>query len=191
MTQIKPIYSLTELYNMLLNHKYPKKVLVVLDLDLTLIKEKEDQTDELIEPEVSKKLFKHMRDNNIWFLFLTARFGTVVCNAKKRNLTEMTENIRETLFPVFRELGLDVSEFDKENDECIPIRSDAGRTVGVIYRGILFGANKGHIIKQFRKMTDADKTHPYTIFVDDIEEYLTGAIKHVPRITALQRFIKN
>lgn len=190
MKQIKTIHSIAELHKMLLKHPDPNKVLVVLDLDLTLIKEKEDGTDELIEPEVTKKFFTYMLENNIWFLYLTARFFKTVCNAKKRDLDEMTRNIRETLFPIFKELGLDVSLYNKDDDKNVTvIKSEKGRCIGIIYRGILFGANKGHIIKQFRKMYEADKTHPYTIFVDDIPEYLQGAIKHVPNIIALRRLI--
>ena len=188
---IRSIYSLRELHDILEQHQEKHKLFVVYDIDLTIVlRNLYDDQDILIEPVITKQLFHYMLDQNIWFIFLTARFYDTVCNARKRNLDEMTENIRETLFPIFQELGLDVSHHDKDDSPEIIIKNDKGKCVGVEYRGILFGDKKGEIIKHYRKKYGITESHPHVIFVDDVDEYLKGAIKHVPGITVLKRYIK-
>ncbi len=191
MKNIKTIYSLKELHDVLEKHVDLKRLILFLDLDLTLIRATHDDKDELIEPEVTKKMFDFLHEKNIWYVFLTARFHNSVCQEKKRkeSLCEMKENI-ENLYPIFEQLGVECSHFkDNKNEYLELIKNDKNKTVGIMYKGILLGDKKGEIIKHFRLKYGLDKTHPHTLFADDLEKYLRSVKKHVPNSFVFRRLI--
>lgn len=190
MSKVQTIYSLKELHNLLEKHDNKDQIVVFFDLDLCIVQPHpdDDAIDILIEPEVTKQLFDHIKENNIYFSFVTARFYDSVCNNKKRNLEDMNENVFGTLYPVFEQLGLDFEEF-KEDDTFHHLKNHNGTTVGGIYRGIMFGHKKGEIIKHFKKQYGLDETHPITVFVDDYEPYIKNVRKHVPDAIILKREI--
>lgn len=193
MSKIKSIYSLKELHDLLEKHVNLERLILFLDLDLTVIQESTDGSgdDILIEPEVTKKLFDFLHKNNVWYTFVTARFHNVVTSEKKRKeyLEEMNENI-EMLYPIFEQIGIDCNYFkNNKNEDLQVLKNDKNKTIGIIYKGILLGDKKGEIIKCFRNMHGLDKTHPHVIFVDDIDKYLRNVKKHVPSAFVYKRQI--
>ena len=198
----KSIYSLKELHDLLETHPHQQELILFLDLDLTLIQEKcslpkkdedsECEEDELIEPEVTRKLFDFLHKQNIWYTFVTARFHDhVLVKKKKRDeiLHEMTDNI-EKLYPIFEELGVDCSEYKSNVSDILVIKNDHKKPVGIMYKGLLLGDKKGELIKFFRKQYGIDKTHPHVIFLDDIDKYIKSVKRHVPDAIVLKREIK-
>ena len=193
MKNVKTIYSLKELHDVLESHTDLKRLILFLDLDLTLIRANEDDKDELIEPEVTKKMFDFLHENNIWYVFLTARFHNIICLDRKRkeSLPEMKENI-ENLYPIFEQLGVDCSHFkDSKNEYLELIKNEKNKTVGIMYKGILLGDKKGEIIKHFRLKYGLDKTHPHTMFADDLDRYIRNVKKHVPNSFVFRRLISD
>ena len=65
MKNVQTIYSLKELHNLLEKHVDLKKLILFLDLDLTLILADENDRDILIEPAVTKEMFKFLHDNKV------------------------------------------------------------------------------------------------------------------------------
>lgn len=193
MKNVQTIYSLKELHNLLENHVDLKRLILFLDLDLTLIQADETcpERDVLIEPEVTKKMFKFLHDNKVWYQFITARFHDVICNKKKREacIDEIRENI-ENLYEVFEEMGIDCSEFKNNKIETMEvIKSEKNRTIGIIYKGILMSEKKGEMIKHFRLKYGLQNSHPHIIFVDDLPAYLRNVKRHLPHSSCFQRCI--
>lgn len=194
MSKIKTIYSLKELHDLIEKHEDKKRLMIFLDLDLTIIRgsDHNEEIDVLIEPEITKKLFSYIKHHQIYFSFVTARFHDTVCNKKKRNLKDIEENLYATIFPVLEELGLDLSYYKQKKleNKFHLVENEKGRCVGILYRGIFYGSRKGEIIKHYRKEFGLDKSHPHAIFVDDHETYLKSVVKHVPDAIVLRREIK-
>ena len=192
MSQIKTIYSLKELHDLLEKHPNKDELFIAFDIDMTIVMENENNEDILIEPEITKKLFKFLIDNNIYFTFVTARFYNYVCNDKKREkvVDEMKENI-EMLYPIFEELGMDLTEYKNGNlgEKVEILKDEKGNTQGIIYKGIVLSGKKGPAIKHYRRIFGIDKTHPYTIFIDDLDLYLNSVKKFVPNSLVLRREI--
>jgi hypothetical protein len=188
MSRFKHITSLKELLNLIKSHKFPNKLIVFFDLDLTLIQEKDDISDELIEPEITKELFDYILKNKIGFSFVTARFHNTVCSERKRNLKEMRQTIEDGLFPIFEDLGIDCECYKKEiNPEAEIIKNDKGKTVGILFHGIFFGIKKGELIKHYMNEHGLNKTHPFTFFIDDLESNLKNVRKHIPGAIVIRR----
>ena len=194
MRKIRTIYSLKELHRLLEEHDEKKKIVIFFDLDQTIVADCDTNSDldVLIEPQITKDLFAYMMKHNIYFSFITARFYDTVCNSKKRNLPEIRKNIYETLFPIFEELGIDISGYKSKDmhDKYHIIKNDRNISIGMLYHGIIFGGKKGEIIKHFRSECNLDKSHPITIFVDDHDKYLKSVVKHVPNAIVLRREIE-
>ena len=192
MSKIKTIYSLAELQDIIEKHPHKDKLSIMFDIDLTIVMEDQNNKDVLIEPEVTKKLFKYLIDNDIFFSFVTARFYDYVCNAKKREtvVDEMKENLEE-LYPIFEDLGIDLTDFKngKMGNELHVIKDENGRTAGIMYKGIVLSGLKGPVIKHYKREFGIDKTHPYTIFIDDVDTYLNSVKRHVPNSLVLRRKI--
>ena len=189
---IKTVYSLSELHDLVKNHHSPDKLFIAIDLDLTIVEShpEDENLDVLIEPETTKKLFDYMDQNEIHYTFMTARFYDTVCNKKKRNLQEIEENLYTTIFPLLEDLGMDLSYFKQDSikHDCYLIKNDKNRTVGIVYRGIVFGNKKGEIIKHYTKDLGIHDTH-HIIFIDDYDEYIDNVRRHVPHATILKREI--
>tara|TARA_R110002153_G_scaffold271183_1_gene438265 strand:- start:168 stop:761 length:594 start_codon:yes stop_codon:yes gene_type:complete len=192
MNKIKSIYSLSELHDLIKKHKHKSKILVCFDIDLTIVREDENDKDVLIEPEVTKELFNYLIENNIYFTFVTARFYDCVCNAKKRDLVkdDIKENL-EALYPIFEDIGIDLTDYKngKMGDELVLITDEKGRTQGIMYKGILLSGRKGPVIKHYRRIYGLEKSHPHTIFIDDVDIYLNSVKKYVPNSLVLRRKI--
>ena len=193
MKNVQTIYSLKELYNLLEKHVDLKRLILFLDLDLTLIQADENNgdKDQLIEPQVTKDMFKFLHDNKVWYQFVTARFHDVICNQKKREacLDEIRQNI-EDLYVLFEEMGIDCSSYKNNKcEEMEVLKSSSGRTIGAIFKGLLLGDRKGEVIKYFRLKYNLDKSHPHVIFVDDLPPYLKSVKRHLPFATVIQRCI--
>ena len=87
-------------------------------------------------------------------------------------------------------MGIDCREFKNNKNETMEvIKNDRGRTVGVIFKGILLSDKKGELIKHFRLKYGLHNSHPHVIFVDDLVPYLRGVRKHLPNSICLQRCI--
>jgi len=192
MSKIKSIYSLRELHDLVEKHPEKDKLFIAFDIDLTIVMGDENDKDILIEPEVTKKLFKFLIDNNIYFTFVTARFYDYVCNDKRRSkvIEEMKQNL-ENLYPIFEELGMDLTEYKNGNlgNELQVLKDEKGTTQAVVYRGIVLSGKKGPAIREYRKISGIEKSHPYTIFIDDIDQYLNSVKRYVPNSLVLRRKI--
>lgn len=184
MTEIAAVYSLKELHQYLENHPNKKDVMVFFDFDLTLI---DDDKDVLLEPQVTKDLFKFLRDNGIDHCVVTARFYDTVCSDKTRELPAMDFNIKHYIHPILEQLGLDVNPYKGKDLKNVvhKIHNDKGECVGVLYRGIFFGDRKGEIIKHYLEEAPFKKSH--TIFIDDYDYYLDNVRTHMPSTLTIKR----
>jgi hypothetical protein len=179
------IYSIAELENIIRKHKQKDNLMIWFDLDETLVKSSDDQyTDVLIEPEETQALFDYIHQENILYSFITARFHDTVCNKNKRKLSEMNENILDTIYPFLTKLGIDISEFENEETPYI-IKAKNGRCVGVIYKGIIFTGLKGPAIKHYSEKSDLDKR--LHIFIDDNDIYLNSVARNVDNCLVIKR----
>ena len=131
-----------------------------------------------------------MMKHGINFAIVTARFYDTACN-KKRNLKDIKNNIDVSIFPILEELGIDVTAYkDKElDDQMHLVRDEKGKTVGLLYKGVIFSGIKGQAIKHYRRQFGWDKKHTTNIFIDDIDTYLNSVVKHVPEAIVLKRHI--
>ncbi len=188
MKDIPAVYSLRELHDYLETHPDKKEIIVFFDFDLTLI---DDDKDTLLEPQVTKDLFKFLRDNQIDHCVVTARFYDTVCDDKTRELSSMDFNIKEYIHPILKQLGSDVSPYQHKDLKNVvhKIRNDDGECVGVLYRGIFFGDKKGEIIKHYLKDAPFNKKHP--IFIDDYDPYLKNVRTHMPSVLTIKRFYED
>lgn len=195
MRKVRTVYSLKELHKLLeqFDQNEKKNLFIYFDIDLTIVMPhpNNEDIDILIEEDVTKELFAYIMKHKIYFALITARFFDTVCNCKKRDLDEMENNVTTTIYPFLEKLGLDVSIYkDKElNNKIHLIKNENDKTVGAIYKGIIFGGKKGEIIKNYRKEFGFDKTHPLTVFIDDYEPYIRNVVKHVPDAIILRREI--
>lgn len=194
MTKIQTIYSLKELHDLVENHHDKERLMIWFDIDLTLVHPdpENEEVDILIEKDVTKKLFSYILNNQICFSIVTARFYDIVCNAAKRDLNAIRENIVNTIFPFLEELGLNVDIYkDSKLDNTFHlIKNEKNKCVGLLYKGILFSGNKGETIKNYRREFGFDNSHPNTIFIDDHDTYLRSVVKHVPGCIVLRREIQ-
>lgn len=103
----------------------------------------------------------------------------------------MKDNIESTLFPIFREIGIDISIYDTpEADRNVYyIENNKNEIVGVLYKGIFFGDRKGEIIKNYLNTMGLETLYPHVVLIDDLIENLENARKHVPNIILLKRDI--
>lgn len=163
-----------------------KNVCVWLDWDENIIN---SSTNEIIEPEVTRKLFDYMISNEIFFSIITGRFHDTVCNDNTRVLKDMEYNIVYTIFPVLKKLGVYADKFvtPESKKHIYKIGTSRGKCVGVLYMGIIFSGNKGQTIKNYLRQTKIKSTH--NIFVDDYEPYLTEATKSFPEMTVFRRYV--
>ena len=184
MSHIPVIHSLRELHDYLESHPNKQDVFVFFDFDLTLI---DDDKDVLLEPEVTKDLFRYLRDNKIEHCIVTARFYDTVCNDDTRELVNMDYNIKHYIHPILEQLGLNVKPYQSKKLKNVihKIHNHNGECVGVLYRGIFFGDRKGEIIKHYLEKYPIKKSH--TIFVDDYDPYLANVRKHMPSTLAIKR----
>ena len=188
MTNIPSISSLSELHEYVKKHPKKDEIFIFFDFDMTLIN---DMKDTLLEPQITKDLFKYLQDHGIYHAVVTARFYDTVCNKSKRNLQDMEENIFETIHPILEELGMDLNVYKGEDlkDTVMELFNDKRKCVGILYRGIFFGDKKGEIIKHFLKNSGVNKEH--IIFVDDYDPYLDNVRKHVPHCLSVKRLYYN
>lgn len=195
MGKIQNVFSLRELHDLLEQIEDKTKTMVWFDFDLCLVQphHADDEKDVLIEPQTTKKLFKYMMEHGINFAIVTARFYDTACNHKKRNLTDIKENIETSIFPILEELGIDITAYKDRNldDQLHLIKNEKGKTVALLYKGIIFSGIKGQAIKHYRRQFDWDKKHTTNIFIDDIDTYLNSVSKHVPEAIVLRRHISS
>ena len=188
MSNIPTMYSLKELHDYIIEHPEKHEIFVFFDFDLTLI---DDENDVLLEPQVTKDLFKYLRDNGIYHCIVTARFYDSACDDKKRNLEDMEHNIKYYIHPILEELGMDVSNYKTHETRHVShkIQNEEGECVGLLYKGIMFGERKGEIIKHYLRQTEIRKAHP--IFIDDYEPYLEHVKSHMPTALTIRRNYDN
>ena len=195
MGKIQNIFSLKDVHNLLEQIEDKDKTMVWFDFDLSLVQphEKYEEKDILIEPQTTKDLFAYMMRHGINFAIVTARFYDTACNHKKRNLRDIKENIETSIFPILEELGIDITAYkDKELDNQMHlVKDEKGKTVGLLYKGIIMSGVKGQAIKHYRRQSGWDQIHTTNIFIDDIDTYLNSVAKHVPDAIVLRRHISS
>jgi acid phosphatase class B len=181
---IKNISSLNDILIYLKSIKNKDDVIVFFDWDDTLVN---PDYDTIIEPQITKELFKYMLENKIHFSIITGRYYNTVCNDKKRDLVDMHRNIVDTIYPSLRKLGVDVDKYMTPFYEGYvnKIYDPYYICVGVLYMGIFFTGRKGETIKNYLEQTGISKKH--IIFVDDYEPYLEEITSTIPTIEAYRR----
>lgn len=184
--KIRNISSLDYILNYLKSIENKKDLIVFLDWDDTLVN---PDNDKLIEPEITKNLFRYMIDNRIFYAIITGRFYDSVCDDKKRNVFEIQHNIQTTISPVLRQLGVDIDKYstNEHKQTVYKIFNENNGCVGILYMGIFFSGRKGDTIKNYLRQTNIKKGK--IIFVDDYEPYLTETTTSVPNIEAFRRMI--
>lgn len=191
MNKIQNIYSLKEVHDLLETIEDKRKTMIWFDFDLSIVQPHEDneEIDVLIEDKVTKDLFSYMMQNGINFAIVTARFYDIVCNNKKRDLKAIKHNIEKSIFPILKELGINVDAWTHKDldDKFHLIKNEKGRTMGCLYKGIIFTSWKGQAIKHYRR--EFGLKHTTNIFIDDLDLYLKTVIKHVPDAIVLRRHI--
>ncbi len=188
-TAYSKIININTLDDVLCHLKQTKdkhKISVWLDWDENIIN---SSNDTLIEPEVTKELFRHMLDNKIFFSIITGRFYETACDEKRRNIFDMQANIIGTIYPVLSKLGVDTGRFstDLHKQSIYKIYNKYGRCIGILYMGIFFSHEKGSTIDNYLKQTKLDL--PIKIFVDDYEPYLIEATTSVPDLVTFRRHV--
>lgn len=163
------IETLKQLVKYLEEHK-PEEIIVFLDWDQTIV---ESGTNNIIEPEETKTLFNFLKKRKIPFYIITARFWKNILFPETLNKHELEKSIRETMHKPLGKLDIQI----EENPDIYHVM-DNEDIVGIYYLNILFGAEKGKIIKNFLA------AHPefekkQVIFVDDHHGYLENVSKHV------------
>jgi hypothetical protein len=181
---IKDINSLQSIHDYIKGRPDKSKIYLFLDFDDCLVN---PDTNRIIEPKVTKDLFKYLIDNEIYFAVITGRFWDTVCDDKKRNLVEMQHNIVTTMYPALLELGMDLG--DCLTLECMKkfnkIYNDKGECVGILYMGIFFTGQKGATIKSY--IENYGLPHSEILFVDDYEPYLKETTTSYPKVKAFRR----
>jgi len=185
MSDFPTIRSLSELHDYVESHPKKRELFIFFDFDLTLI---DDEKDVLLEPEVTKKLFKYLKQHNIGHVIVTARFYDTVCDDEVRNLEDMEENVFDYIHPILEEIGMDIKSYKSPElkNEFMKVYNDEGECVGGLYRGIFFGDRKGEIISYFLKQYPQLQNYQ-TIFVDDYDPYLHHVKYHNPKTLVIRR----
>lgn len=183
-SNIKTIYSLKDVLTYLKGLKNLDDVAVWLDWDENIIN---SNTNQIIEPQITKELFDFMLDNKMFVSIITGRFYDTACDDSKRNLTDMQYNALYTMFPILKSLGVNTELYSQDINKktFYKVRDESGRCVGLLYMGIFFTGEKGNTIKHYRRQTGINKK--INIFVDDYEPYLMETTKSFPDIVAFRR----
>ena len=185
-SKIVNIDTLADVLLYLKSIKNKSDVSVWLDWDENLINSK---TDQLIEPEVTKELFKYMLKHRIHFAIITGRFHDTACNESKRNIFHMQNNITQTIYPTLKILGVDINRYatDRDKKNIYRIYDEKKKCVGILYMGIVFSHEKGAALKNY--LAQAHLEYPIKVFVDDYEPYLIEATSSVSDIVAFRRHV--
>lgn len=184
-SKITDIYTLNDVLNYLKSLKTTDDVAVWLDWDENIVN---SDTDHILEPQITKRLFQYMLNNRICFSIITGRFWDSVCQDNKRDLVEMKNNVVTTIFPVLKRLGIDVNRYLSDVYlQPHKITDEYGDCIGVMFMGIFFTGSKGATMKHYIRMTGLQKT--INIFVDDYEPYLIETTKSMPDIVAFRRHL--
>ena len=184
--RIMDIDTLDDVLSYLKNVDKKDKISLWLDWDENIIN---SDNDTIIEPEVTKRLFNYLLENRIFFSIITGRFYDTVCDDKKRNIFDMQYNITTTMYPILKELGVNVARSSTEEHKrtIYKIYNEEGICVGILYMGIIFSHKKGETIKNYLRQTKFNL--PHKIFVDDYEPYLLEVTQSVPDIIAFRRHV--
>lgn len=183
---IKNISSLDYILKYLESIDDSSGVAVFFDWDDTLVN---PDYDTIIEPEITRKLFDHLKENRIFYAIITGRFHDTVCDDMKRNIFDMKHNIIHTIHPSLKKLGVNVDRYltDEYTKTIYKIYNKYGECVGVLYMGIIFTGRKGETIKNYFLQTGINK--PHTLFIDDYEPYLIETTSSMPTIKAFRRMV--
>ena len=181
---IKTITSLDHVLKYLEKIEDPTSVAVFFDWDDTLVNPDHDN---IIEPEVTKKLFDHLKTHQIFYAIITGRFHDTVCDDNKRNIFNMKHNMINTIYPSLQKLGVNTDRYlsDEYTNNIYKIRNERGECVGVLYMGIIFTGRKGETIKNYFRQTGIKRDE--VLFVDDYEPYLIETTSSMPSIKAFRR----
>ena len=183
--EIKNISSLEHILTYLKGLDNPKDVYVFFDWDDTLVNPDDDM---IIEPDVTIRLFKYMKNKQIPYAIITGRFYDTACDDEKRNLLNMQYNITDTMYPSLKYLGVNVDRFQTKEmtENPYKIIDEQGVCVGLVYMGIIFSDKKGAAIRNYLKNNDIRTKN--VLFIDDYEPYLIETTSSFPSIKAYRRF---
>ncbi len=176
-TNIKDIKSLKEVLNFIKTQS--NDITVWLDWDDNII---DATNDKVIEPRITKQLFKYLTDNRIWYGIITGRFSDIICKPEPY-LDEIKDNLEKTIFPILDKLGVKTSRFGQNDFEIIS--DENGKCIGILYMGVFFSGDKGLTIRNFLKDTKFENSTK--IFVDDYDPYLFEVTSTIPDIVAFRR----
>lgn len=171
------IFSLKQLQSYLQSLS-PSKIIIFFDWDDTIVY---SGTSTLIEPQITRNLLDYIQAANIDFVIITGRFWKSALHDAFLNIQSIHESIDDSMVPPLAELGLNVNSRGNVN-----FVYDGEDRIGIYYRNILFGSEKGRIIKNFLESTDQ---YDHVLFVDDSNLYLTNVASYLPNAKIIQREI--
>lgn len=184
--RIKDIESLGQFLDHIKGVRDKNNLIVFFDWDDTLVN---PDTDQILEPEVTRDLFDYLLKNRIYFAVITGRFYNSACDDNERDLEAMQENIDYTMLPTLRKLGVntDTHSGDVNRKNIYKVHNEKGRCVGVLYMGIFFTGEKGATIKHYIRQQGLE--NPEVLFIDDYEPYLKETTSSFPQVKAFRRIV--
>ena len=155
------------------------RVIVFLDWDQTIVK---NSTSSLLDVNDAKKFFGYLDERRIPWRILTGRFSNYVCNPNQKEvehgLSIMKRSILEYMYKALDEIGTR-KDFNQDPSTYVPMMLN-DQCVGMSYMGILFGTDKGGVIKSFMENFGNDKrvVDRIPILVDDNVDFINNAKKY-------------
>ena len=154
---------------------------IFLDWDDTMVRW---GTNDLVEPEITKHMMDKLLTHGYDVSIITGRFSDICTNMAEHHIEHVKDNVRNTIFPTLSELDINLDVYDDHSWVDIV---DDGKTVGFYYMGILFGADKGRIIRGYLKTIGADPDSVNIVFVDDLDGYHLTVQHTFPESVRLRR----
>ena len=159
--------------------KNNNNVMVFVDWDQTIVK---NNTNIPLDIADAKKFFSFLEKHNVPWRILTGRFSNYVCNSNQEDL-KFGLNIMATSIEKYMYSALDTigarKDFNTDPSTYVELTLE-GKCVGISYMGILFGTQKGAIIKSFMETfgNDSRLKNKIPILIDDNLDFLHNAQKY-------------
>jgi hypothetical protein len=198
MAEFDEIRTLTQLKDQLEMLPNKSDVVVFFDWDDTLVK---SSTKDVLEPAVTKALFKYLDDNIEWYV-LTGRgnytdkiLALDDCNKTPERVEQcnryyfdmMERSTTGYMYPALADMGVEIpadlpAPVDPNTYQYIKLGDDI---VGIVYMGILYSTDKGRAIEGFMQQNAIDKN--FVFFVDDNPTFLKQVQQQNPLYIVLKR----
>lgn len=180
----KPFYNVHNMKQLLEIVKVlnPKNVIIFFDWDNTIVCK---HSDKIIEPRDTKDLFAYLQKNKIYFAFVTARFHDHI-HDPNINHDLIVDSVVKTMYPHMNKLGIYIKHVSKHpGSDTVKYLHHHGEITGLMCMGVLFGMEKGKIIKSYMETFSINKK--IVIFIDDQLRFIKNVNAHMPNALLLKR----